>query len=140
MGAGVRSDVRSWMQSKRLQLSTSKAEALGCVQQIPNNSLMIGLDTVQHDKPVSDHGIHLDSNTSMRTHVTPIVSSCFAVLRHYSSHQSIGLPVTHWCMLSRVDFGGATLACLPARLLERLQSVLSTKADYGVRLCVTNAV
>ena len=54
---------------------------------------------------VRDLGIHLDSDLSMRTHVTRTVSTCFAVLRQIRSiHQSFGGTVAH-CVIGTVTFG-----------------------------------
>ena len=138
-------DVGSWMQSNRLQLNTAKTEVLWCASarrqhQIPDDSTMVGLDVVQPVRSVRDLGIYLDSDLSMRTHVTRIVSSCFAVLRQIRSiRRSVSRSVVQSLIvslvLSRLDYGGSTLAGLPARLLERLQSVLNAAARlvYGSR-------
>jgi hypothetical protein len=45
----------------------------------------IGSDVVVPSTSVRNLGIHLDSDLSMRTHVTRTVSSCFAVLRQLRS-------------------------------------------------------
>jgi len=83
-------DVGSWMRSNRLQLGlhTSKTEVLWfasvCRQhQIPDDLLTVALDLIPPDRSICDLGIStsIDSDLSMRTHVTRTVSSCFAVLR-----------------------------------------------------------
>ena len=66
----------------------------------------------------------------MRTHVTRTVSSCFAVLRQIRSiRRSVSPSVVQSLIvslvLSRLDYGSATLAGLPACLLDSLQSVLN---------------
>ena len=96
------------------------------------------MDTVQPVQSVRDLGIHLDSDLSMRTHVTRTVSSCFAVLRQIRSiRRSVSRSVVQSLIvsmvLSRLDYGGATLACLPARLLDRLQSFQNTAARLVFR-------
>jgi hypothetical protein len=133
------------MQSNRLQLNTAKTEVLWCAstrQQhlIPNDPLMVGLDPVLPVQSVRDLGIYLDSDLSMRTHVTRTVSGCFAVLRQIRSirrcvSRSVVQSLIVSLVLSRLDYGGATLAGLPARLLERLQSVMNAAARliYGFR-------
>jgi len=131
-------DVGLWMRSNRLQLNTAKTEVLWCASarrqnQIPVNPITVGTDIVQPVRSVRDLGIHLDSDLSMRTHVTRTVSSCFAVLRQIRSiRRSVSRSVVQSLIvslvLSRLDYGGATLACLPARLLDRLQSVQNAAA------------
>ncbi len=72
----------------------------------------------------------------MRTHVTGTLSSCFKVMRQI---RSIGRSVLQSLIVSlvfsRLDYGSATPAGLPTRLLERLQSVLNAVARlvYGSR-------
>jgi hypothetical protein len=78
-------------------------------------------------------GIHLDCDLSMRTHVTRTVSSCFAALRQIrsirrSTTRSAVKSLVVALVLSRLDYGSATLAGLPATLLDRLQSVLNAAA------------
>jgi len=69
----------------------------------------------------------------MQTHVQRSVAGCFAVLRQLHSicrpvpsfvYQSLSVAL----VLSRLDYGNATLAGLPACLLNRLQSVLNAAA------------
>ena len=131
-------DVASWMRSNRLQLNTAKTETLWCSSsrrqhQIPNTPLMVGPDAVAPTRCVRDLGIHIDSELSMRTHVSRTVSSCFAALRQIRSiRRSVTRPVllslVASLVLTRLDYGIATLAGLPARQLNRLQSVLNAAA------------
>jgi len=76
----------------------------------------------------------------MRTHVVKTASSCFAVLRQIRSiRRSVSRPslqtLVASLVLSKLDYGCATLAGLPATLLDRLQSVLNAAARliYGRR-------
>ena len=82
---------------------------------------------------VRDLGIYLDCDVSMRTHVSKLVSSCFAVLRRLRSIRSsvtrpvlVSLVVS--LVLSRLDYGNATLAGITDRLMDRLRSVLKASA------------
>jgi len=66
----------------------------------------------------------------MRMHVAKTVSSCFAVFRQlYSIRWSVSDPVLQSLVvalvLTKLDYGSATLAGLPAIQLDRLQSVLN---------------
>jgi len=93
------SDVSSWMKSNRLQLNTDKTEALWCVPArhqhlIPNSPLSVCSDNIVPSKHVRDLGIYIDSDMSMRTHVSRTVYSCFAALRQIKSIQrSVSQPV-----------------------------------------------
>jgi len=69
----------------------------------------------------------------MRTHVAKTVSSCFSVLRQIRSiRRSVSKPVLRSLVaslvLTKLDYGSATLAGLPRRLLDRLQSALNAAA------------
>jgi len=120
------------MRSNRLQLNTAKTEILWFASDRRQHQIAV--------RSVRDLGIYLDSNLSMRTHVTRSVSSCFAVLRQI---RSISRSVVRLVLqslivslvLSRLDYGSATLVGLPACLLDRLQSVLNAAAHlvYGSR-------
>lgn len=131
-------NVASWMRSNRLQLNASKTEVLWCTSsrrqhQLPVEPLRVCSDTVTPVQCVRDLGIYVDSDLSMRTHVQRTVSSCFAVLRQLRSiRRSVSRPVMTSLVVSlvltRLDYGSATLAGLPSILLNRLQSVLNAAA------------
>jgi len=133
------------MRSNRLQLNTAKTEVIWFASsrrqhQIPQTPLTVGSDTVVPVCVVRDLGIHLDSDLLMRTHVVKTASSCFAVLRQIRSiRRSVSRPTLQTLVaslvLSKLDYGCAMLAGLPATLLDRLQSVLNAAARliYGRR-------
>jgi len=69
----------------------------------------------------------------MRTHASKSVSLCFAALRQIRSirrttTRSVLKSLVVALVLSRLDYGGATLAGLPGTLLSRLQSALNAAA------------
>jgi hypothetical protein len=69
----------------------------------------------------------------MQAHVAKTVSNCFGVLRQIRSiRRSVTKPVLQSLVVSmvltRLDYGSATLAGLPNTLLNRLQSVLHAAA------------
>jgi hypothetical protein len=131
-------DVARWMKSNRLQLNTTKTEVLWCSSvrrqhQIPRSGVRIGSDVVVPSASVRDLGIYIDSDVSMRTHVARTVSSCFAVLRQLRSiRRSVTQPVMQTLVvalvLTRLDYGNATLAGITGQLLAKLQSVLNAAA------------
>jgi len=69
----------------------------------------------------------------MTTHVSKTVSSCFAALRQIhsvkrSATRPVLLSLVQSLVLTRLDYGNATLAGLSGRLTARLQSVLHDAA------------
>lgn len=126
------------MRSNRLQLNADKTEVIWCSSarrqhQIPTAPLVVGSDAVAPVSSVRDLGIYIDSDLSMRTHVSKTVSACFATLRQIRSiRRSVTRPVLQSLVaaltLTRLDYGCTTLAGLPARQLNRLQSVLNAAA------------
>jgi len=131
-------DVAVWMQSNRLQLNTAKTEFIWLASsrrqtQIPTSPLISGSDSVAPARFVRDLGIYLDSDLSMRTHISRTVSSCFAVLRQIRSirrsvNRSVLQSLVVALVLTRLDYGCTTLAGLPAVQLDRLQAVLHAAA------------
>jgi len=94
---------------------------------------MIGSDLIAPSANVCDLGIYLDSDLSMRTHVQKTVAGCFAVLRQLRSVRrsvpaSVYQSLVVALVLSRLDYGNATLVGLPAYQYDRLQSVLNAAA------------
>ena len=69
----------------------------------------------------------------MRSHVQRTVASCFVVLRQLRSiRRSVPSSVYQTLVVARVltrlDYGNATLAGIPAALINRLQLVLNSAA------------
>lgn len=132
------SDVAMWMRSNRLQLNTDKTEFIWCTSprrqhQLPTSPFTVGPDVVTPVSSVRDLGVYIDSDLSMRKHVSKTVSACFATLRQIRSiRRSVTRPVLQSLVsaltLTRLDYCCTTLAGLPARQLDRLQSVLNAAA------------
>jgi hypothetical protein len=127
-----------WMQSNHLQLNTTKTEVLWCApnwrqHQIPHTGLWTGADVIVPSAAVQDLGIHLDSNVTMKTHVSKVASGCFAVLRQLrsirpSAPRSVFISLVVSLVLSRLNYGNATLAGIMDWLTDRLQSMLNAAA------------
>ena len=84
-------------------------------------------------RSVRDLGVYVDSDLSMRTHVLRTSAGCFAVLRQlYSIRRHITRQVLQTLVVSlvltRLDYGCATLAGCTASLLGKLQSVMNAAA------------
>jgi len=98
------SDVAVWMWSNRLQLNTARTEVIWCTsgliqRQIPVTAQIVGNDTVMPVRSVRDLGIYVDSDLSMRTHISKTVFGCFAMLRQI---QSIRRSVTRTVLQSLI--------------------------------------
>ena len=126
------------MRSNRLQLNTAKTEVIWCASsrrqyQIPQVPVRVGDDLVSPATSARDLGIHLDADATMSSHVAKAVSSCFSVLRQLRNiRRSVTNPVLQSLVVSlvltRLDYGNASLADLFSTLLDRLQSVLNAAA------------
>jgi len=90
-------------------------------------------DHVSPSTSVRDLGIYLDSDVSMRTQVSRTVSQCFGILSllrpvRRSVSQSVFQSLVAALVLTKLDFGNATLAGVPSVLLDRLQAVMNAAA------------
>jgi len=100
---------------------------------LPWSALRIGADAITPSTIVRDLGIFIDADLSMCSHVQRTVTGCFAILQQLRSIRrsvpsSVFQTLVVALVLSRLDYGNATLVGLPANLLNRLQSVLNTAA------------
>ena len=121
-------DVAALMRSNRLQLNTTKTEILWSATgrrfyQLPQSTRRVGADHVAPASVARDLVIYLDSDASMRSHVAKTVSACFVVLRQLRSvRRSLPRSVLQLLMsslvLSRLDYGNATLAGIPSYVLH----------------------
>jgi len=78
-------------------------------------------------------GIFLDADVSMRSQVSRTVSQCFGTLRQLRSirrsvSQTVFQSLVAALVLTKLDFGNATLAGIPSFLLDRLQAVMNAAA------------
>jgi hypothetical protein len=99
----------------------------------PHATVRVGVNLITPVSTVRDLGIYLDSDASMRSHVSKTVSACFAALRQIRCiRRSVPSRVLQSLVVSlvfsRLDYGNAVLAGLPKHLLDRLQSVLNAAA------------
>jgi hypothetical protein len=133
------------MRSNRLQLNTGKTEFMWLatgrrLARLELEPLQVGADLIAPSSSVRNLGIYIDADLSMSTHVSRTVSRCFAVLRQLRSvSRSVPRHVLQTLVvslvISRLDYGNAVLAGLPAYQLRRLQSVLNAAARlvFGLR-------
>jgi len=96
--------------------------------------LLVDNDSVLPVTSVRDLGIYLDSDASMKTHVSKTTSCCFNALRQIRSiRRSVSklvlLSLATSLVLIRLDYGSTNLTgILSGRRLDRLQSVLNAAA------------
>ena len=138
-------EVASWMQANRLQLNTAKTEVMWFATarrqfQLPTCGLRVVNDIIIPSTSACSLGVFVDSDLTMRTHVSRTVSRCFATLRQLRSvRRSLPSDVFQSLIaslvLTRLDYGNATLAGISVRLTARLQSVLNAAARmiFGLR-------
>jgi hypothetical protein len=134
------SDVRDWCASRRLQLNASKTELVwfgsGANLRKFNTSdlsLSVREDVISPLSVVRDLGVYLDSELTMKQHVSRITSSCFFHLRRLRQiRRAAGPEVTKRLVsvfiLSRLDYCNAALAGLPQSTIKPLQRVQNAAA------------
>ena len=93
----------------------------------------IGTTGAQPVSSTRDPGVYIDDDMSMRTHVTAVVTACFAALRQIRSvRRSLSrqalLTLVRALIVSKVDYCNSVLAGIPGQLQDRLQSVLNATA------------
>ena len=90
----------------------------------------VGTDEVVPVSVVRDLAIYIDSDVSMRSQVAKTVSACFAVLRQLRSvrrsvHRSVLQSLVTSLVLTRLDYGNATLVGIPRYQFNRFQSAIT---------------
>jgi len=115
------SDITSWCASRRLQLNAAKTELIwfGSRQMLAkltdsDLTLDTGTTVIRPLKSVRDLGIHLDSELTMKTHISKVVSCCYHQLRRIRQVRLlIGQDVDSWFQHSFYrDSTTATHCCL----------------------------
>ena len=84
------SEISAWMEANRLQLNLAKTEILWCASSphqhlVPTASIRVGDVLVSPVTAVQDLGIYIDTDVTMRTHVTNIVRVWFLALHQIRS-------------------------------------------------------
>ena len=83
-------DVARWTCSNRLQLNAQKTEFIWCAparrrHRIPSGDVQVGQDSVHPVQSARDLGVYVDGASTMRTHFTHVLSSCYSALRQIRS-------------------------------------------------------
>jgi len=101
-------DVSAWCASRRLQLNGDKTELLwfgssAHLQQLPSaRSISVNNSVVQPVTVVRDLGVWIDSELSMREHVSRVAQICFFHLRRLARFVDnlVMTSLQDWCRLS----------------------------------------
>ena len=127
--------VAEWTITNRLQVNAAKTEFIWFVpprrrHQLPSVHLVVGSAQVNPATSVRDLGVYLDSDLSMKSHITRLVCSCFGVLRQIRSirrslpRESV-LTLVSSLVTSQLDYCNVAYAGLPCCELDRFQSVMN---------------
>ena len=139
-------DVSSWCSSRRLKLNEDKTELLwfgtsASLSRLSPADMKLQLDgtIIEPSHVVRDLGVFLDSELSMRDHVSRIAKSCFFQLRRIRPiRRQLGRVVTQRLVaafvMSRIDYCNAVLAELPTTTLAPLQRVQNAAARLVLNL------
>ena len=130
------------MSINRLQLNAAKTEFMWFVpprrrHQLPSDHLAVGSVQVKPATSVRDLGVYLDSDLSMKSHITRLVCTCFGVLRQIRSirrslpRESV-LTLISSLVMSKLDYCNVAFAGLPRGELDRLQSVINAAARLTI--------
>jgi len=89
---------------------------------------VVGTLSVESVNSVRDLGVYLDTDVSMGTHISKLVSSCFGILRQIRcirrslTRSSLSTVITAF-ILPKVDYCNVVLSGLPKSDIDRLSSV-----------------
>ena len=112
-------------------------------------NLYIGLDIIKPVNVVRDLGVYMDSELSMKHHISTVVRACFFHLRRLKSIRRIlGADVTSGLVsafvTTRMDYCNSILAALPQSSIDPLQRVQNAAARLitgtGTREHITPAL
>jgi len=131
-------DVTAWTASNRLKLNPDKTEFMWCAtarmqHHIDPAPFVIGSASIEPQNKVQLLGVMLDSDLSMRSHVSRTVSSCFYQLRRLKSVRR-SLPIeasktlVSALVFSRCDNQNGLFAGIAQKQINRLQIILNASA------------
>ena len=127
-----------WMSSNRLKLNSDKTQLiwLGSRQQLLKvnpDSILLGAFTVRFQSSVVDLGVVLDSNLSMRDHVSRLCRTSYYQLRQLrvicrSLTTRACTQLVHALVNGRLHYCNSLLSGITDQLLSQLQSILRASA------------
>ena len=131
-------DVSAWCASKRLQLNGDKLLWFGSATHLcqisPTRSITVNNSVIQPASVVRDLGVWIDSELSMRDHVSRVAQTCFFHLRRLRSvrrqlGRDVSAKLVSALVLLRLDYCNVVLAGLLPSTLAPLQKVLHAVRD-----------
>ena len=135
--------LRDWCFSLRLQLNPDKTELIRFgsranlvkIRQLDVMSLNLCSVAVEPVDSIRDLGVILDSEFSMRVHLSKISSTCFFHLRRLRKLRPLidtasSQRLASAFILSRVDYCNSVLVGIPTSTLAPLQRVLNAAARF----------
>jgi len=149
-------DIADWCGSHRLQLNIAKTNIMRFVssaslQSIASSdrSVIVGQDTIEACDSARNLSMQLDCEMSMQAQITKTMQICFFHLRHLRQvrrllGRQVAAQLVSAFVISRLDYGNATLSGLPLSTLAPLPRVLNAAArlvcDLHPREHVTSAL
>jgi len=95
------------------------------LEKISDSDLMLdtGTRVIRPVKSVRDLGVHLDSELTMKIHISKVVSSCYHQLHRIRQvRRLVGQDVAQWLfsafILSRLDYYNSLLSRLPGSTIQ----------------------
>ena len=140
------SDITSWCSSRRLQLNAAKTELIWfgsrqMLEKLTDTDLTLdtGTTVIRPLKSVRDLGVHLDSELTMKTHISKVVSCCYHQLRRIRQvrrlvGQDVAQQLVSAFILSRLDYCNSLLSRLPRSTIQPLQRVMNAAARVTMNL------
>ena len=138
--------IQEWCTARRLQLNPDKTELIWfgsrhLLQQLPPDKSSIQVCGIQV-KPldcVRNLGVLLDSQLTMKAHISKVVSTGFFHLRRLRQlrnilDQDLRQRLVSALILSRIDYCNTVFAGLPASTLKPLQRLINAAARYVANL------
>ena len=136
-------DIKTWMTRNKLKLNDDKTEALLFSGSVPSDctlptSVAICSSAVSFSQKARNLGFIMDSDLSMKQHITRTCQTCYFELRRISSvrrfltEEATKALVTS-CVLSRIDYCNALLTGCPDTTLQPLQKVQNSAARLIAR-------
>ena len=133
------SDVDTWMSANKLKLNCEKTEAVRFYRQphhspdLLPSSLMLGSSTIEFSDTVRDLGVLLDSDLSMKQHVTKTCQLAYmelkkiAAIRPFLTEDATKTLVSSY-ILSRLDYCNCVLLGCPSNVIHPLQRIQNSAA------------
>ena len=138
--------------SRRLQLNAAKTELIWfgsrqMLEKLTDTDLTLdtGTTVIRPLKSVRDLGVHLDSELTMKTHISKVVSCCYHQLRRIRQvrrlvGQDVAQQLVSAFILSRLDYCNSLLSRLPRLTIQPLQRVMNAAARVVMNVSLRDHV